>query len=152
MLPQTAVDAVNRLLSLPSLLVATGIAGAGLGAGPLHAQAADLGQLVAHAPPGTLPAWLEPLLPLVVGALVGTTGGLAAWMLRTVFGVSLGALAAALDAAGAAVEARAKKSASPDDDAPASALAAGLRAAAVRLRQAEADLPTNLKQKAGRHE
>lgn len=138
--PNKAQTLVRRALSPSSLVFLSGVVGSALAAGPARAQAEEL----AHVPPEVLPPWLAPfapLLPLLVGALGGSASVAAAWIARTIFGVSLAAVAAGLDGGAAVLEARAKRSATPDDDVPASALAAAMREAASRLRDAEAEMP-----------
>jgi hypothetical protein len=137
--PRTASSVTTRLLSFPSVTGAAGTIGALLAAGPAHAQAANVAaQLPASA---DLPAWVAPFMPVIVGAVAGVGGATLAWVLRTIFGTTIAALAAALDAAGLAIETKAKRTADPNDDAPASALAAALRAAAGSLRKAEQTMP-----------
>lgn len=137
--PRTASTVTARLLSFPSITGAAGTLGALLAAGPAHAQAASIAAQIPAGP--DFPAWLAPFMPVIVGALAGVSGSVIAWMLRTFFGTTIAALAAALDAAGVAIEAKAKKTADPNDDAPASAFAAALRAAAKSLRDAEKTMP-----------
>ena len=145
MKPTTAARLVSSILSIPGLLVGAGVGGSFLAAGPAAAQASELSQALAHAPDGAVPAWLAPILPLLVGALGGAGMATVAWLLRTLFGVSLVAVAAALEASAAVLELRARKSADPLDDGPASAAAAAMRAAAAKLRDAEHDMPGAIK-------
>lgn len=145
MKPATAARLVDRLLSVPALITGSGIAGAFIAAGPASAQAIELADAVARAPDGTFPGWLAPLMPLIIGATSGAALAVVGWIGRTFFGVGLVAIAAAMEAGGAVIEARARKSKDPLDDAPASALAAALKAAAAKLRDAEHDMPGSIK-------
>lgn len=146
MKPSSAATLTRAILSPTAAVVLAGLAGSTLAAGPARAQA----EALANVPPDVLPPWLAPfapLLPLIVGALGGSATVAAAWIVRTIFGVSVAAVAAGLDGGAAVLELRAKRSATPDDDAPASAMAAAMRAAAARLREAEREAPPFLQAK-----
>jgi len=145
MKPSTAAAFVSRALSFPSVAAFCAFLGA-VGGGfsaPAHAQAPELARAVGAV--GVDP-WTAALLafansPAVQGAIVVGGGALLAWLIKTFFGVGIAAAAAALEASANVVEARYKASKDPGDDAPGSALAAALRAAATTLRNAEKGLP-----------
>ncbi len=114
------------------------------GAGAAQAQGLDM-----VAPPG-LPPWLAPFapyLPIVIAAIMGGSTALVGWIVKQIFGVSIEAFCTFAEVWASVVEKRAQKTQSPDDDGPASAFAAALRAVALRLRAAEKTLPVGPKDK-----
>lgn len=117
---------MNRI-TFPKLtgLVSFFAAGAAMAAGP--------------APSGLPPslAWVEPLLPYILPPLMAGGAVMTAWVLRTCFGVTMGATASALDKAAEVLE----KQKDGKNDSAESIKATMFREFAKRLREAEKTIP-----------